>query len=400
MSRSILFICTQVTLIAGLSGLAVAQQTSYTLTEWNTPTTSSEPLHVAVVSPTQFYFTENSKNRIGETNVNLLTEWLLPQGSMPHGIVMDDSNMLAFCAFGQNYLGVMDPTQSTLQLTQYTVPTPASGIIHLDTMISPEGLPQYFFSEATANNIGLLDPNAPLGPTFTEWPVPTPSSTPRGVAIGTGPTGDVQVFFAELSTHQIGMLDMTAGTMTEWLIPSVRQVEHLHLANGLVYFGDLATSVVGTLDPISGTINEWIVPTANANIPDLLVSGTNFYFSERAGNNVGFLNTSTQAPSNRKILKAKVTQVTPKSTVVQASLAVTVPSKQTTMQPTITTITGLVTGAFTEWPLPNAGSGPLGMGGSGSTVVFAEFYGNRVATLAPTVQQGPIPKLTSGPGAH
>ncbi len=394
MSRSILFICiTQVTMIAGLSGLAVAQQTSYTLTEWNTPTTSSEPLHVAVVSPTQFYFTENSKNRIGETNVNLLTEWLLPQGSMPHGIVMDASNKLAFCAFGQNYLGVMDPTQSTLQLTQYTVPTPGSGIIHLDTMISPEGLPQYFFSEAAANNIGLLDPNAPLGPTFTEWPVPTPSSTPRGVAIGTGPTGDVQVFFAELSTHQIGMLDMTAGTMTEWLIPSVRQVEHLHLANGLVYFGDLATSIVGTLDPISGSITEWTAPTSNANIPDLLVAGTNFYFSERAGNNIGFLNTSTQAPSNKKVLKAKVTQVTPKSTVVQAGFPVTVPSKQTTMQPTITTVTGLVTGAFTEWPLPNAGSGPLGMGGSGSTIVFAEFYGNRVATLAPTA--APIPKVTA-----
>ena len=141
---------------------------SYTFTEWATPTPSSQPLHIAVASGTQFYFTESAKNRIGGLNLmsqngqNPITEWLLPPGSMPHSIVFDALGNLAFCAYSGNFVGVLTPTTSqqppNSPFTYYVLPTAASGPIHIDTALDGVGAPEYFLSEALGNKIALLDP--------------------------------------------------------------------------------------------------------------------------------------------------------------------------------------------------------------------------------------------------
>jgi len=377
---------------------AVAQ--NYTFTEWATPTLSSQPLHVAVASNTQFYFTESAKNRIGGVNLatqngqNPITEWLLPPGSMPHSIVLDAVGNLAFCAYNGNFLGVLNPNSlPNSPFTYYMLPTAASGPIHLDTELDGVGSPEYFFSEALGNKIGLLDPTAE---TFTEWSVPTLSSTPRGVSIGAG----TQVFFAELSTHKIGMLDTSTNIITEWTIPSVRQVEHLHYVNGQIYFGDLATSVVGILNPNAATNNvtEWTVPTLSADVPDVYVVGTTFYFSERAAGKIGFLDPSQQAGT---LKTAKQVQTVATPVVSPATpMATTLNHKTTYVTPTVTTLAGVVTGGFTEWTIPSSNPGPLGILGQGSSpIFFAEYFGARVAMLAP--QNTKSPSLTaSGYAAH
>jgi len=365
-----------------LSGAAWAQ--NYTLSEWATPTPSSQPLHVVVASATQFYFTESAKNRIGEvdTTTNNVTEWVLPAQSMPHGIVLDAANNLAFCAFSGNYIGLMN-IDSPTSLTGYKIPTATSGVIHLDTQLSTEGTPEYFFSEATANKIGLLDPN-PAVATFTEWAIPTTSSTPRGISIGSADGTGTQVFFAELAVHKIGMLDTLTNTFSEWLIPGVRQVEHLHYVNGIVYFGDLATSQVGTLNPTTNLVSEWTAPTKTADVPDVFVVGTNFYFSERAGNKIGYINTAGTAQTRtvvpvQTIVAPMVTPLTQQS-IVPVKLKTPAPVN---VPPMVTTVPGITTGSFTEWGVPTMDGGPLGMIGTGSTVVFAEYYGSKVAMMAP-----------------
>ncbi len=371
---------------------------SYTFTEWATPTASSLPLHVIPVSSTEFYFTENAKNRIGAVNIssNTVTEWVLPAASMPHSITLDASGNIVFAAYSGNYVGVYNPNATTLQLTKYPIPTAGGGIIHLDTQLSPENAPEYFFSEATANKMGLLDPNAVGGPSATEWNIPTASSTPRGVSIGGADGTGTQVFFAELNTHRIGMLDTFTNDITEWTIPSVRQVEHLHYVNGLVYFGDLATSVVGILNPVTNEVKEWQAPTTTADVPDVFVVGTNFYFSERAGTKIGFLNTTAQTPWKDVILKGASVVVTPETPTTTAVTAtpVTLTPKTTPVQPTITQVSGVANGGFTEWTVPTSASGPLGINGVGSMVVFAEYYGSKVATVVPTAS--PI-KPTAAP---
>ncbi len=376
---------------------------SYTFTEWATPTPSSQPLHIAVASGTQFYFTESAKNRIGGLNLmsqngqNPITEWLLPPGSMPHSIVFDALGNLAFCAYSGNFVGVLTPTTSqqppNSPFTYYVLPTAASGPIHIDTALDGVGAPEYFLSEALGNKIALLDPTTE---TFTEWNVPTQSSTPRGVSVGAG----TQVFFAELATHKIGMLDTSTDLITEWTIPGVRQVEHLHYANGQIYFGDLATSVVGVLNPnvTTNNVTEWTVPTLAADIPDVYVVGTTFYFSERAGGKIGFLDPSQQPGT----LKTAKQSTTPEMRIVSPAspMMTTLNHKTTYVTPTVTNVAGLVTGGFTEWTIPSSTPGPLGILGQGSSpIFFAEYFGAKVAMLAPTNTKSP--DLTeSGYGAN
>ena len=70
----------------------------------------------------------------------------------------------------------------------------------------------------------------------------------------------------------------------------------------------------------------------------------------------------------------QVSPVTPKD--------VTLKPKQTTVQPAQTNVAGVVNGGFTEWAIPTAASGPLGINGIGSTVVFTEYNTGKIATLS------------------
>ena len=56
----------------------------------------------------------------------------------------------------------------------------------------------------------------------------------------------------------------------------------------------------------TNNVTEWTVPTLAADIPDVYVVGTTFYFSERAGGKIGFLDPSQQ-PGTLKTAKQSTT---------------------------------------------------------------------------------------------
>lgn len=340
-----------------------------TLSEWATPSTGSAPLHIVPANSATFYFTESGKDRVAELNTatNVITEWLLPSGSMPHGILYY-SNTIYFCAFSGNYVGALNPATSVL--TVWKVPTTNAGTIHVD--VSSASL--MLFTEANGNNIGTL--NTATGQ-FSEWPIPTPSARPRGIAAGQGS----QVFVVELGAQKIAMLDTSANTITEWTLPSVKGVEHLRYSGGLVYFSDLVSSILGTLDPVADVVTEWKAPTSQADIPEVFISSGSVNFTERKGNNIGLLNPQLQTGTSKTVTPV-VTPVSPTLTTVNSQIYNLKPVP-TTVQPAVSSVNGVVTEGFTEWALPTPGSGPQGISGTGSTIVFTEFYGSRVATLTP-----------------
>jgi streptogramin lyase len=368
MKTNFLKLLATVILISGFSAASYAQTSTFT--EWATPSTGSQPLHIVQGAGNFYYFTESAKDRIGllSPGANVISEWPLPPGSMPHHIEFS-SGLVYLCAFGGNYVATFNPTVALL--TMWATPTPNSGTIHLD-LLSPT---QIYFSEATANKIGFL--NTATGQ-FEEWTIPTANSTPRGVAVGQGSN---QVFFAELAGKKIGMLDASTNTITEWAFPVIKQVEHVHYANGLVYFGDLQSNIVATLNPTTNLLTGWLAPTTGADIPDVAPSSGNVYFTERAGNKIGLLNPALQKGTS-KTLVPTVTPVTPVQTTVTPSTSV-LESTTTNVTPTVTNVTGTVKGGFTEWAVPTSDSGPLGMYANGTTVAYAEYYGNKVAILVP-----------------
>lgn len=337
--------------------------------EWSVPTADSLPLHVVPASSSVFFFTESNKNRVAklDTSANVFTEWLLPTASMPHGIVLSASNTIAFCAYNNNSVGILNT--DTSQLTVWGVPTAGAGTIHLDISGST-----YFFTEALGNKIGLLDPVAGQ---ITEWLIPTPGATPRGVAVGQ----NGEVFAAELNVSKIAMLNTVTNTITEWALPSVRQVEHLRFYNGLVYFGDLGSSIIGALNPKTNIVIYGPVPTPNAAIPDVFVSSGLINFTERSGNKIGQFNPALEK-GNSKLLTPVVTSVAPQvSPIVPQNF--TLQPTQTTVAPSAANVAGVVKGGFTEWAVPTAASGPLGINGVGNIIVFTEYNTGKIGTLTP-----------------
>lgn len=396
--RSVLSCGIAMAAVAAMGQSLTAQ--TYTFTEWATPTAGSQPLHVISPSATQFYFTESAKDRLGgiNTTTNAVTEWHLPTGSMPHGLVLDASGNVGFCAYGGDYIGLLNTTTS--QVTMYPVPTAAGGDIHLDTTVSGAGTPIYFYSEAPGNKIAMLDPTAAMQ--VTEWVVPTAAASPRGVSIGPADGVGFQVYFAELSAHKIGMIDTTTNVITEWAIPKTRQVEHIHFVTsesgaGLVFFGDLANSYVGVLNvgtppsQIGNTETLWTAPTVTAAVPDVyVVPGADplVYFTERNGSKIGILDTQVAQGTTVSLRpnQITVTTVIPASSTVTPSKPTTLSAKTTTVTPTVTTpVMGIVTGGFpgfTEFTIPTSASGALGINGLGSpTIVFAEYTANKIGTL-------------------
>lgn len=346
--------------------LAAAAQNGSFL-EWSVPTADSLPLHIVPASSSVFYFTESNKNRVAQldTSANAFTEWVLPAPSMPHGVVLSSSSSIAFCAFTGNYVGVLDTGTSVL--TRWPVPTATAGPIHLDASGST-----FFFTEASANKIALLDPVAGQ---ITEWVIPTPSSTPRGVAVGL----NGKVFVAELNTNKIAMLNTVTNAITEWTLPSVRQVEHLRFVGGLVYWGDLGSSMIGVLNPNSNTVIEGPAPTPNAAVPDIFISSGLINFTERNGNKIARFNPAIQKGITKAVTPV-VNSVVPQVFSVSPTTVTLTPS-QTMVQPSAANVAGVVTGGFTEWTIPTATSGPLGINVVGNLIVFTEYNAGKIATL-------------------
>jgi len=248
------------------------------------------------------------------------------------------------------------------------VPTAGAGTIHVDISGST-----YFFSEAVGNKIGLLDPVAGQ---ITEWLIPTAHATPRGVAVGQ----NGQIFVAELATHKIAMLNTGTNSITEWTLPTVRQVEHIRFSGGLVYFGDLGSSIIGTLNPSTNVVTAWAAPTPIAAVPDVFISSGLINFTERSGDKIGLFNPALQQGTVRT-LKPVVTSVAPQVFPINPT-TVTLTPKQTTVIPTQTNVPGVVNGGFTEWAIPTAASGPLGINGIANAIVFTEYNTGKIATLS------------------
>jgi virginiamycin B lyase len=360
------------TIVVALFGLKAGAQTG-TFVEWAVPTPNALPLHVVPASSSLFFFTESNKDRVAElnTSTNLFTEWLLPPGAVPHGIVLPSSDTIAFCAYSGNYIGVFDT--STSELTAWEVPTADAGPIHLDISGST-----FFFTEALGNKIAWLDPGTSQ---VTEWLIPTPASTPRGIAVGL----NGEVFVAEMGTNKIAMLNTTTNNITEWTLPSVRQVEHLRYYQGVVYFGDLGSSVIGALIPSTNTVIYGPTPTSDSANAEVFISSGLINFTERNGNKIGLFNPSLQQGLSKKAVPV-VTPVVPAVSAVTSTPYTLTPDPTTVPPPTTTNVAGVKTGGFTEWTIPTAASGPLGISVIGNTTVFTEYNADKIATL--TVANG------------
>ena len=157
--------------------LAMFDPSTNNFTEWNITTPNSHPYNVFTklvtvsnVQVTQVFFTEYASSKIArfDSSTNNLTEWVLPTGSHPVGIYVDDNNDIWFTESGRDVIGRLKT--STGNLTEWVLPgaTSTAGTpllkpwgIYVQVVQTSSYTNRFvWFTESLGGKIGRLEVNS------------------------------------------------------------------------------------------------------------------------------------------------------------------------------------------------------------------------------------------------
>ena len=190
-----------------------------TITEFPTPTASSDPRGITAGPDGNLWFTELNSDKIGTINpaTHAITEFQAPTGpdAEPQGITAGPDGNLWFTEYVGN-IGMINPT--THAITEFPVPTANADPIGITA--GPDG--NLWFTELAGNQIGMINPTTHA---ITEFPVPTANSLPEGIT--TGPDGNLW-FTESVGGNQIGMINPTTHAITEFPVPTAGADPRMH----------------------------------------------------------------------------------------------------------------------------------------------------------------------------
>jgi streptogramin lyase len=363
------------------------------------PTASSGVRGIAAGSDGALWFAEQTANKIGRMTTNgvVTNEYSLPAlSTAPKAIVAGPDGSLWFSE-GSSKIGRITTSGS---ITETVIPT--SGAV-------PDGITSYagslWFTETGAGKIGQIATNGVVTKEFT---IPTSGSGPR--AIVAGPDG--ALWFTEKNANKIGRMT-TAGVFTETAIPTANSSpQGIAVGNdGALWFTEFNANKIGRITTAGVITNEYTIPTANSQPKDIAATaGGGLWFTEQSGNKVARITTDgtitekgsppvgtqptylTSGPDNAMWYTDPagntIGRVVPSSSAVSPT-----PSPTSTPTPGPTTIT--------EWAIPTANSGPMGItGGPDAALWFTEQNGNKIGriTTSGDMTEFPIPFASSPEG--
>ncbi|MFQ5657178.1 MAG: hypothetical protein ACE5G5_06530 [Candidatus Methylomirabilales bacterium] len=129
------------------------------------------------------------------------TEWDLPPGTRPHGLLVDGDGQVWYAGNGNGTIGRLDPAWG--EVIEYRIPS--GGDPHT-LVIDDEGT--IWFTMPHANRVGRLDTRSGI---FTEY---HSSGRPFGIALDQAGN----VWFCQVSASRLGKLDPRTGTITELVL--------------------------------------------------------------------------------------------------------------------------------------------------------------------------------------
>jgi virginiamycin B lyase len=139
-------------------------------------------------------------NRIArfDTATSTFTEWDLPEGARPHGLLVDRAGIVWYTGHGNGTIGRLDP--ATGRVTEHKAPS--GGDPHT-LVIDEHGI--IWFTVSSGNRIGRLDTRSGA---ITEYRT---SGRPYGLALGP----DGHVWFCRIYADKLGRLDPRTGTIAD-----------------------------------------------------------------------------------------------------------------------------------------------------------------------------------------
>lgn len=186
-------------------------------------------------------------------------------------------------ASGKRRLGKVDPaTNAITEIAQPWLRNVYDGIL-----VDAGGA--VWFAEFTDNRIGRYSNG-----TFTEFPMPQPNSYPTNLAID--PAGRIWVTAQGVNT--LAAFNPASQSWVEHSIPTPFSLASGVAADGAgnVWFTETQANRIGVLPAGSSQIFEYRIPTAASYPEDIHVIGNRIYFSERYGNQIGWITVSGITP--------------------------------------------------------------------------------------------------------
>ena len=212
-------------------------------------------------------------------------DYLLPSaGAEPTSIVRSFNGEIWFTEFAANKIGRISQTG---QLTEYMIPTPASGPLG----ITVSGF-DVWFTEFNANKIGRITREGVI----SEFPIPTPAGGPYGI---TGEITDAGVWFTELNGNKLGRI-APDGLITEFSIPTPDS-GLMGISRGPwgtdIWFTESRANKIGWMFSNGGTVTEIPVPSPDSAPTDITMDNLGrIWFTEYNGNRIGKIEHPVAAP--------------------------------------------------------------------------------------------------------
>lgn len=198
----------------------------------------------------------NLVGRIDPTN-GKMTEYLLPENSMPHTVTLDQTGNVWFTGNKNATIGKLEP--ETGKITVYTMPDPAAKDPHT-AIFDDNGM--LWFTLQQSNMVGRLNPATGDIKLAT---MKTPDSRPYGIEID---AKGVPWIACNGSNCLVKVDPVTMG-LTEIKLPIPETtVRRLDIADdGMIWYVNSSQGRLGRLDPRTGEVKEWPSPSGSKSYP-------------------------------------------------------------------------------------------------------------------------------------
>jgi streptogramin lyase len=190
--------------------LGVLRFPSYNMTEYDLPTSNSEPVELAFgQNDSIIWITETNSGKIAKFNdlTHTFAEFTPPPSESlksPVGIVYDQSGNVWVSDHGGSAVEELIPSNSTFKRFPTSVPPASVGYpISAVATLSIDSKGRLWFVEHFANKVGRFDPNTN---TLDEFAIPTPGA--YSVQNALDPNGNF--WFTEFDADYIGMVPSNA----------------------------------------------------------------------------------------------------------------------------------------------------------------------------------------------
>jgi streptogramin lyase len=346
-------------------------------TEWNITTPKSQPhnvftknVTVSNVQVTQVFFTEYASNKIArfDSSTNNLTEWVLPSGSNPAGIYVDENNDVWFTESGRDVIGRL--RTATNNLTEWELPgatsTPGTPLlkpwgIYVQVIQTPSYSNRFvWFTENLGNKIGRLEANSNR---LTLWDLNSlglGQYQPNDITIGTYQTLPVAIFTNANNKVSVLGNDTGGGSLYQEAVIPTNTAGPMGIAydspRNAAWFAENSVGNIANLNTTNIFAGQLLTPSYCTILPQ---TGTPSCPSPAISTSTLISSTTTKPPS-RSVIQSPANQVT---VVIHQG-----------------TLNGI-----TEYGLPNATSRPTYIAvDSGGNVWFPEnnVTLNRIARLS------------------